>query len=125
VVLLELLTGKGPVNEAGNETLHTASYAMLCEPERALRGCLDARVPAAAWARVDGATGALSGRALDLCLVARRCLEAHVHARCTMRDAMPAVVALAATTDEEPLLGGAMLVTLEKGLRDLPAARFF
>ena len=50
-------------------------------------------MPAAAGA--DGAP-AIAGRALELCLVAKRCLETHVKVRGTMREATPKVVALAA-----------------------------
>ena len=57
---------------------------------------LDARVqPAFSWVTVRGGA-AVEGRALELCLVAKKCLEMHVRVRGTMRDATPTVVALAA-----------------------------
>ena len=43
-----------------------------------------------------GAGGEVSGRALELCLLARRCLEMLASVRGTMREVMPGVVALAA-----------------------------
>jgi hypothetical protein len=96
VVLLELLTGKPPCNESTNEALHSFAHEMLCDPAGRLVPLLDARVAAASWTSVDGATGELGGRALWLCLVAKRCLESHERARGTMREAMPKVLALAA-----------------------------
>ena len=100
VVLLELLTGEPPYNEHTGETLHARSYDLMCDPAARLPPMLDARVATTTWrCRVvvdDGAAtaaGAPGGRALELCLVAKKCLE-HERARCTMREAMPAVVAL-------------------------------
>ena len=97
VVLLELLTGEPPYNEHTGETLHARSYDLMCDPAARLPPMLDARVATATWwCRVvvdNGAATAGGGRALELCLVAKRCLE-HERARCTMREAMPAVVAL-------------------------------
>ena len=46
------------------------------------------------WATVSE-EGVASGRALELCLLARRCLAMLASARCTMRDAMPKAVELA------------------------------
>jgi serine/threonine protein kinase len=98
VVLLELLTGKPPHDEEGgtNEALHSFAHEMLCDPAGKLVPLLDARVAAASWTSVDGATGELGGRALWLCLVAKRCLELAERTRGTMREARPKVVALAA-----------------------------
>ena len=45
--------------------------------------------------------GAPRGRALELCLVAKQCLEMYVKVRCTMREAMPKVVALAGTAADK------------------------
>jgi hypothetical protein len=100
VVLLELLTGKPPYDESTGELLHTEAYELLCDPPRRLAPLLDPRVrPASSWAMPaaagKGGAPAIAGRALELCLVAKRCLEAHVKVRGTMREAMPAVVALA------------------------------
>jgi hypothetical protein len=96
VVLLELLTGMPPIDESTSEVLHQSAYDMLCDPAARLAPLLDARVPAAAWAtRAGCAAGAVSGRALELCLVAKQCLELQVRLRNTMRKAMPAVVAVA------------------------------
>jgi hypothetical protein len=83
VVLLELLTGKPPFSEETSEPLHAAAYDLLCDPASRLAPLLDGRT--ASWGG--------GRRALELCLVAKRCLE-HERARCTMREAMPVVVAL-------------------------------
>ena len=101
VVLLELLTGKPPYDESSGEPLHTEAYDLLCDPPRRLAPLLDPRVrPLSSWAMpaAAGADGApaIAGRALELCLVAKRCLETHVKVRGTMREATPKVVALAA-----------------------------
>ena len=97
VVLLELLTGKPPYDDDSGEVLHQYAYDMLCDPPGRLAPLLDRRVPAASWVHTNAATGQLAGRALELCLVAKRCLE-HARARCTMREAMPTVSALAEAT---------------------------
>jgi hypothetical protein len=77
---------------------------MLCDPPRLLAPLLDARVqPASSWATVrDGGDGgaALEGRALELCFVAKKCLEVYVGVRGTMREATPKVVALAAARQQ-------------------------
>jgi hypothetical protein len=102
VVLLELLTGMPPYDESSGEPLHTEAYDLLCDPPRRLAPLLDRRVrPASSWATPaaageDGAAAAIAGRALELCLVAKRCLEMYVKVRGTMREATPKVVALAA-----------------------------
>jgi hypothetical protein len=103
VVLLELLTGKPPHDEEGgsNEALHSFAHDMLCDPIRRLVPLLDTRVATASWTSVDGATGELGGRALWLCLVAKRCLELAERARGTMREAMPKVIALAAQHEDD------------------------
>ena len=95
VVLLELLTGKPPYDEENDTLLHMTSMALMCDPQHRLAPVLDARVPTGAWAAV-GAGGEVSGRALELCLLARRCLEMLASVRGTMREVMPGVVALAA-----------------------------
>ena len=82
---MELLTGKPPYDDETGEVLHQAAYEMLCDPTNRLAPLLDARSP---WPAC--------GRVLELCLVAKRCLESHVSVRGTMREAMPKVVALAA-----------------------------
>jgi serine/threonine protein kinase len=96
VVLLELLTGRPPQDEGTGDALHTSAYELLCEPQRRLPGMLDARVPLVSWTSADGEAGELGGRALWMSLIAKRCLESHPHARGTMREALPKVVALAA-----------------------------
>ena len=96
VVLLELLTGRPPHDEGTGEALHTSAYELLCDPQRRLPDALDARVPLASWASAGGEAGELGGRALCLCLIAKRCLESHPRARGTMREALPKVAALAA-----------------------------
>ena len=69
---------------------------MLCDPSNCLAEMLDARVqPASSWVTVRGGA-AVEGRALELCLVAKKCLEVYVRVRGTMRDATPTVVTLAA-----------------------------
>ena len=93
IVLLELLTGKPPFDEETNETLHGFAYELLCDPAKRLAPMLDACVGADEWV-VRGERGHLGGRALEMCLVAKRCLE-HVRVRSKMQDVMPAVVALA------------------------------
>jgi hypothetical protein len=70
------------------------AYEMLCDPASRLATLLDARVAPTSWTSFDGG-GELSGRALRLSLVAKRCLETHVSVRGTMREAMPTVLALA------------------------------
>ena len=95
VVLLELLTGRPPYDDETDTLLHADSMELLCDPERRLAPLLDARVPSTAWATV-AAAGTVRGRALELCLVAKRCLEMLAAVRGTMREAMPKVVALAA-----------------------------
>ena len=97
VVLLELLTGLPPCNESTGEVLHQHAYDLLCDPARQLGPALDARVPHASWAHA-GARGELAGRALELCLVARHCLETQVRVRGNMREATPTVVALASAS---------------------------
>ena len=67
---------------------------MGSDPPRRIAPLLDARVPATEWATVSE-EGVVSGRALELCLLARRCLAMLASARCTMRDAMPKAVELA------------------------------
>ena len=94
VVLLELLTGRPPFDGATDQLLRDFAYDMLCDPAGQLPPLLDARVPFGAWATA-GAEAELGGRALELCLVARKCLEMEVRVRGTMREAMPTVVALA------------------------------
>ena len=96
VVLLELLTGKPPFDEESDQLLHMQEYEMLCDPAARLAAELDKRVASDTWTSVDRVTGGVVGRALSLALVAKRCLETHFSVRCTMREAMPAVVALAA-----------------------------
>ena len=91
VVLLELLTGKPPHDKETDQLLHSFAYDLLCDPAARLAPLLDARVPASSWAQQR--LGA-PDRALELCLVAKKCLE-HVRVRCTMREAMPVVVAQA------------------------------
>ena len=93
VVLLELLTGKPPFDVDTNETLHGFAYELLCDPDTKLEPLLDARIGADEWATHDEG-GKLGGRALEICLLAKRCLEHH-RVRSTMRDTMPAVVAVA------------------------------
>jgi serine/threonine protein kinase len=97
VVLLELLTGRPPYDEDLGP-LHTSSYLMLCDPARCLGAALDTCVPVSSWVELASrrAPGAVSGRALELCIIAKQCLESSAQTRCTMREAMPAVVALAA-----------------------------
>ena len=56
-------------------------------------GVEGARVDAGVWVTRDE-QGQMGGRALELCLVAKRCLEHH-RVRSTMQDTMPAIVALA------------------------------
>ena len=69
------------------------AYELLCDPAEKLAPLLDARVDTDEWVTRDE-RGQINGRALELCLVAKRCLEHH-RVRSTMRDAMPAIVALA------------------------------
>ena len=95
VVLLELLTARPPYDEELGP-LHTSSYKMLCDPARCLGAALDTCVPVSSWVASRRAPGVVSGRALELCIIAKQCLEASAQTRCTMREAMPAVVALAA-----------------------------
>ena len=95
VVLLELLTGRPPYDDEADQLLHMQCYDMLCDPAALLVPLLDARVAPASWTSFGGG-GELDGRALWLCLIAKRCLETHPSARGTMREATPKVVALAA-----------------------------
>jgi len=101
VLLLELLTGKPPYNEGTNTALHAACYDLLCDPAQGLGRLLDARVPAASWFTAAGGMGsggpegAVAGRALELCLVAKHCLD-HERKRGTLREVTAQVVALAA-----------------------------
>jgi hypothetical protein len=95
VMLLELLTGRPPYDEETDSLLHMNSMELMCDPQHRLAPVLDARVPLGAWAAV-GAGGEVSGRALELSLLARRCLEMLASVRGTMREVMPSVVALAA-----------------------------
>jgi hypothetical protein len=95
VVLLELLTGRPPYDDEADQLLHMQCYDMLCDPAALLAPLLDARVAPASWTSFGG-DGELDGRALWLCLIAKRCLETHVSVRGTMREATPKVVALAA-----------------------------
>ena len=97
VVLLELLTGKPPYDHTTATRLSSFPDDQLCEPATQLAPLLDARVPFASWAAAAGGDGgAVAGAALELCLVANRCLEFKARMRCSMREAAPRVYAIAA-----------------------------
>ena len=98
VVLCELLTGKPPYDHATATRLSSFADDQLCEPATQLAPLLDARVPFASWAAAagDGGGAMMAGAALELCLVANRCLEFKARMRCSMREAAPRVYAIAA-----------------------------
>jgi serine/threonine protein kinase len=92
VVLCELLTGKPPVDGGTGEMLASQMQLMLRQPEAALLPqLLDAR--AGAWP---------SGGAMSLARMAQRCIHPFAHDRCTVRDVIGAVDALAGRAPTPP-----------------------
>ena len=78
IVLLELLTGKLPVNPKTRDTLLNELAPALDRPRRLFKAHLDAR--AGDW----GKTGTRA--ALAIAAIAVRCTQQRVDARCTVAD---------------------------------------
>ena len=84
IVLLELLTGKPPRDEVTKEPLADAVDEQIQNPKRHMRDLVDPRA---------GDWKAKAWRALAV--VAQRCSQARVSARCTMADVVAEIDALA------------------------------
>jgi serine/threonine protein kinase len=98
VVLLELLTGRAPVDEA-NEFLYVAMDAMLEEPEQLLPGLLDAQLAPTREKKKAKKAKKSQGqhpppqqwplpKALALAGVAKRCVALSARKRCTVNDVL-------------------------------------
>ena len=94
VVLCELLTGKPPVDRTTREMLAAQMQPLLEQPEAALLPqLLDARA---------GTWPSSGGGAMALARIAQRCIQPLAHKRCTVRDVIGAVDALAGRAPTPP-----------------------
>ena len=91
VVLLELLTGRPPVDVETNEFLHVLLDPVLDEPELQLPGVLDARLAPQRKRKAKAPAAPQQWplpQALALAAIAKRCLIMVVRKRTAVRDVL-------------------------------------